>query len=162
MLAASQTAEMASQRFDPTFLPRFTWSSTLRDFGQTPDFRDAVDAFLIRAQELQAAFFQQQASSGRPRGLIWTTCDFSGDPKFAAEAGSDLTAWWGVTISFTAVPGGPMEGVEAVGNLRAASAEFARKEGVWQPVRVHFNLEPEEAITFARDNAGRQLSMIET
>ncbi len=129
----------------------------MRNQDSPPDFKSGIDAFMIRAAELQEAFFKQQAASGRPRGLRWKACDFGGDPKFAAEDSIGLTAWWGVTVSFEAIPGGPMEGVEAVSNLRAASAEFVQAAEGWQPVRVHFNLEPLEAITFARENAGRNI-----
>lgn len=130
----------------------------MRNQSSSPDFKSAQDAFTIRAAELQQAFFEHQAASGRPRGLRWTGCEFAGDPRFAAE-GETLTAWWGVTVSFEAIPGGPMEGIPNVSNLRAASAEFVQTaENGWQPVRVHFNLEPAEAITFARENAGRDIS----
>ncbi|MDA7980428.1 MAG: hypothetical protein MPJ50_16845 [Pirellulales bacterium] len=122
------------------------------------EHQSAIDSFLIRSAELQQAFFQLQSASGKPRGLRWKTCEFEGDPKFAAEENCGLTAWWSVTISFEAIPGGPMEGVAAVSNLRAASAEFVQNgERGWQPVRVHYNLEPSEAITFARENARRKI-----
>jgi hypothetical protein len=46
-----------------------------------------------------------------------------------------------------------MEDVEAVGNLRAASAVFRSQRGVWQTDgRALFNLNPSEAVAFYQDN----------
>ena len=71
---------------------------------------------------------------------------FSGDKDFAGRAHGLLTLV-GVTISFEAIEGGDMEGVEAVGNLRNASAVFFFQGGQWQTNgRVIFNLNPNEAI----------------
>ena len=53
----------------------------------------------------------------------------------------------GVTISFEAIEGGDMEGVEAVGNLRNASAVFYFQDERWQTAgRAIFNLNPDEAL----------------
>ena len=57
-----------------------------------------------------------------------------------------------VTISFEAIPGGPMEDVEAVSNLRAATAVFRLAGNRWQTEgRAVFNLNPTEAIAYYRD-----------
>ena len=59
----------------------------------------------------------------------------------------------GVTISFEAVPGGGMEEVEAVGNLRAATAVFRVDKGHWATDgRAIFNLNPAEAVRYYQDN----------
>ncbi|MEK6248535.1 MAG: hypothetical protein N2C12_10180, partial [Planctomycetales bacterium] len=51
------------------------------------------------------------------------------------------------TISFEAIEGGGMEEVEAVSNLRAATAVFFMDGDRWDTRgRVIFNLEPAEAI----------------
>jgi hypothetical protein len=58
-----------------------------------------------------------------------------------------------VTIAFEAVTGGPMEDVEAVGNLRAATAVFHFHDGRWHTEgRAMFNLNPTEAIHYYRDD----------
>jgi hypothetical protein len=58
-----------------------------------------------------------------------------------------LTALVAVTIQFEAVEGGDMEGVEAVGNLKNASAVFFFDRGRWRTVgKTVFNLNPAEAI----------------
>ncbi len=69
-------------------------------------------------------------------------CRFAGDAKTA-----ELFALAPVTISFAAIPGGGMEEVEAVGNLRAGTAIFVWRGGEWQTDgRAVFNLEPAETL----------------
>ena len=63
-----------------------------------------------------------------------------------------LQAFVAVTISFEAIEGGPMEDVEAVGNLRAATAVFYFSGGAWHTDgRAIFNLNPTEAIAYCQD-----------
>jgi hypothetical protein len=59
----------------------------------------------------------------------------------------------GVTIGFEAIEGGGMEDVEAVGDLRAATAVFSWDGGEWTTAgRAIFNLEPREVLERYRDN----------
>ncbi len=97
---------------------------------------------------LEAQFFESAAKSGSPRGLTWKSCDFSDGAVLARDrATADLYALVGVTIAFEATPGGEMEEVEAVGNLRCATALFEWKNNAWTSHgRAIFNLEPYEAI----------------
>ena len=58
-----------------------------------------------------------------------------------------LYALVAATISFEAIEGGGMEDVEAVGNLRSATAVFLHRDRQWTTDgRVIFNLEPAEAL----------------
>lgn len=104
--------------------------------------------FRQRREWLEARFFSLAASSGKPRGLAWTNCDFASPVSFASEPETgQLRAFVGVTVSFAAIEGGGMEHVEAVGNLRAATAVFEYDGKQWGTQgRVIFNLEPQEAI----------------
>jgi hypothetical protein len=97
---------------------------------------------------LQAAFFEAAARCGKPRGLRWKGCEWSDLIAWVRDKGSgQILALVGVTISFEAIEGSDMEGVEAVGNLRNASAVFFYQNGTWQTVgRVIFNLNPDEAV----------------
>lgn len=103
---------------------------------------------------LEAKFFELASSSGKPRGLRWTDCDFDNDVTYARDRRTgQLCAFVAVTIAFDAIEGGMMEGVEAVGNLRAASAVFRLDRGRWQTDgRAIFNLSPSEAIAYYQDN----------
>ena len=106
--------------------------------------------FRRRRELLELKFFQQAAASGKPRGLRWTRCDFDDDVHYARHRPTgEFCAFVGVTIGFEAIEGGGMEEVEAVGNLRAATAVFRYHRGGWTAEgRVMFNLNPTEAIEF--------------
>ena len=81
--------------------------------------------FHRQREHLEARFLQIASRSGKPRGLEWTGCDFDDAVVYARDRRSgELSAFVAITISFEAIEGGPMEGVEAVGNLRAATAVF--------------------------------------
>jgi hypothetical protein len=115
-----------------------------RALGQMKCHRDAY-----RGQFLSAA-----AASGKPRGLAWKNVDFNEQFLLARDrANGDLVGLVGATISFEAVPGGGMEEVEAVGNLRAATAVFTHDGGDWTTQgRAVFNLEPREVLERYRDS----------
>ena len=108
----------------------------------------AKKLFRQQRERLEAVFFDIASSSGRPRGLNWTNCDFEDGITMARDLDSgELMALVGVTISFEAVEGGDMEEVEAVGNLRAATSVFRFRQGRWATDgRAIFNLEPEQAV----------------
>ena len=108
----------------------------------------AVEEFREDRETLEAQFFHAAATSGRPRGLRWVGCDFHGEPAFAHEpASGNLQALVGVSIRFEAVEGGDMEDVEAVGNVRAATAVFRYETDHWtSDGRAVFNLDPQETI----------------
>ncbi len=97
---------------------------------------------------LGATFLQAAASSGKPRGLSWEKCELDHDPLFAVDrVTGELYSLVGATISFAAIPGGGMEDVEAVGNLRYATAVFVYRRGNWgSDGQVVFNLEPQQAL----------------
>jgi len=113
----------------------------------------ACKDFHRQRERLEAKFLQLAGRSGKPRGLIWANCDFADDVVYARNRrGGDLSAFVAVTISFEAVRGGDMEGVEAVGNLRAATAVFRMDHGRWNTDgRAIFNLNPAEAIDYFKD-----------
>lgn len=117
-------------------------------------YRRARKEFHQQRERLEAKFFTLAAASGKPRGLRWTDCEFEDDVSYARDRRTRcLSAFVGVTISFEAVVGGPMEDVEAVGNLRAASAVFHFRDGRWHTDgRAMFNLNPTEAIAYYRDD----------
>lgn len=113
-------------------------------------------AFLVEADKLfhrhrewlEARFLTAASNSGRPRGLRWVNCDFDDDVVFARDRhNGTLRAFTGATISFEAIEGGGMEEVEAVSNLRAATAVFRFENNEWKTDgRTIFNLNPKETI----------------
>ena len=100
------------------------------------------------SEKLSAEFLVAAAATGKPRGLRWKSCEFSGPAIFAIDPSTqELYALVAVTISFEAIEGGGMEEVEAVGNLRSATAVFVHRGNRWTTDgRVIFNLEPDEAL----------------
>lgn len=97
---------------------------------------------------LEGQLFAAAAASGKPRGLIWEKCDLHDGLVLARDrANGELVGLVGVTIGFKAVAGGTLENVEAVGNLRAATAVFHWNGRQWSTQgRAVFNLEPREVI----------------
>jgi hypothetical protein len=104
--------------------------------------------FAAEREHLKAQFFAAAAASGKPRGLRWKECQWNELIEWVRDKQSgQIHALVGVTISFEAIEGGDMEGVEAVGNLRNASAVFFLQGGLWQTAgRAVFNLNPAEAV----------------
>ena len=117
-------------------------------------FAQARKDFHRYRERLEAKFFQIAANSGKPRGLNWTGCDFDDDVVYVRDRRSgELSAFVAVTISFEAKVGGGMEDVEAVGNLRAATAVFHNQRGAWaSDGKAIFNLNPTEALQYYHDN----------
>jgi hypothetical protein len=110
--------------------------------------------FASHRAELEAEFFRAAAATGKPRGLAWKSCAFQKEMTLARDrANGELVALVGVTIGFEAIEGGGMEDVEAVGNLRAATAIFTHPGRAWTTNgRAAFNLEPHEVLVRFRDN----------
>jgi hypothetical protein len=110
--------------------------------------QQAGDDFNPRRGELEAAFLAAARKTGKPRGLRWTACRLDPGQLFAVDRTSgELYALVGATISFEAIEGGGMEEVEAVGNLRYATAVFVHRDGAWTTDgRAVFNLEPAQAV----------------
>ncbi len=104
--------------------------------------------FESQQEVLQSQFFQIASTSGKPRGLIWTKTEWKRDIAYARDLNSSLlTAFVGVEISFEAIPGGEMEEVEAVGQIRQASALFHFRNGHWGTGgKAFFNMTPAEAV----------------
>ena len=66
------------------------------------------------------------------------------------EATGTLTLFCCVNVSFEAIEGGDMEGVEAVSMIRDGSAVFHAREGRWGTGgKVLFNVTPQTAATVA-------------
>lgn len=109
---------------------------------------EARAAFRRQREMLEARFFDLAAGSGKPRGLRWTEIDFRDEVSFARDRSTGmLAAFVGVNIRFEAIPGGEMEDVAAVSNVRDAAALFHFQRGQWGTGgKVLFNVSPQEAI----------------
>jgi hypothetical protein len=114
----------------------------------------ALAGFSSRRADLENEFLAAAAATGKPRGLRWTACRLEGAPTFAADrVNGELYSLMKATVSFEAVEGGGMEEVEAVSNLRAATAVFVHRAGEWTTDgRVVFNLDPAESLNHYRES----------
>ena len=108
----------------------------------------AMLQFAELQEKLQTEFLAAAGSTGKPRGLRWKNCELHENAIFATDrASNELCCLTGVTVSFEAIEGGGMEDVEAVSNLRSATAIFFFRNHGWTTEgRVIFNLEPEQAL----------------
>jgi len=106
--------------------------------------------FHRQREQLEAKFIDKAAASGKPRGLRWTNVSFEDSVVYARDRRTGLLkALVAVDISFEAIAGGGMEGVEAVANVRAATAEFLFDGGRWRTEgRVYFNLQPSATVKY--------------
>jgi hypothetical protein len=120
----------------------------VRAWWRAREERQALSAFRMQREQLEARFFDIAASLGKPRGLRWLECDWQNDVTFARTVGSGLlTAFAAVNIRFEALEGGDMEEVEAVGTIRDAAAVFHYRRGRWGTGgRALFNMNPRDAI----------------
>jgi len=110
----------------------------------------------IRPQ-LEKIFLDAATATGKPRGLKWEKCQLGEDQVFAVDrVTGELYALAGATISFSAIAGGDMEDVEAVGNLRYATVVLVYRQGSWQSDgQVMFNLEPAQAVERYQESLSR-------
>lgn len=111
--------------------------------------RAAAHAFARQRDELTDRTLAAARQTGKPRGLAWEeVCLMDGEPLLAADAATgDLYALAAVEVSFSAVEEGGMEEVEAVGDVRAATAVLVWRDGQWRSDgRVVFNHTPDEAL----------------
>jgi hypothetical protein len=108
----------------------------------------ALARFPAERPALERAFFAAAAASGKPRGLTWVDLEWEPGVLFARERTTgSLAALIGVTVRFEAIPGGDMEGLPAVGNLRNASAVFFFHDSRWHTTgKILFNLNPDEVV----------------
>jgi hypothetical protein len=120
----------------------------LRRWGGEVQAERARELFRLQRERLEHQFFMAASATGKPRGLRWQECLFEGPAEFARDRQSrQLIALVPVTIRFTAVEGGDMEGLPAVGNVRNASAIFYLHRGQWLTAgKAVFNMNPDEAL----------------
>ena len=129
-------------------LGAIAWRRT-RERRTAANLRRAAEEFVAEQPALEKSFLEAAAATGKPRGLIWKESTLNGNVVYARDKVTrENYALAGVTIRFEAVAGGAMEDVEAVGNLRAATAVFIWRNNTWTTDgRAVFNLEPREVVS---------------
>ena len=111
--------------------------------------------FRRQREQLEAKFIDRAAASGKPRGLCWQDVSFEDEVLYARDRRTGgLKALVAIEVSFEAVEGGGMEEVEAVGDVRAATAEFLHDGNRWHTAgRVFFNLAPKGLVHYLHAGA---------
>ena len=106
--------------------------------------------FRRQREQLEAKFIDRAAASGKPRGLRWSDVSFEDEVCYARDRRTrGLKALVAIEVSFEAIEGGGMEEVEAVSNVRAATAEFLHDGSRWHTDgRVFFNLAPKGLVRY--------------
>ena len=128
----------------------------------------AARRFHKHRQLLRTQFLQMATTSGRPKGLRWSRCEWLSECVLARDSEpGQFSLFTGVNVWFEAIEGGDMEGVEAVSMVRDGCAVFHYRNGRWgSGGRVLFNMSPlraAEAMSECTpivlpDNAGEQCS----
>lgn len=99
--------------------------------------------FVRDEARLRREYFELASSLGKPRGLKWSAPDWRPEKSLMRERANGQ--WWmlaGVNLSFEAVVGGEMEGIDAVSMLREACAVFVWCDGGWRATgRTLFNMD---------------------
>jgi hypothetical protein len=110
-------------------------------------FQGAVADFSDQ-RNLSELFLRAANATGKPRGLRWKSCELVGQPLIATDKKSgEILGLNGASIGFEAIPGGDMEEVEAVGDIRYVTVVFIYRDGKWQADgRAIMNLEPAQAL----------------
>src|SRR3954447_25140614 len=105
----------------------------LRRLGREMGAARARESFRLQRERLEVRFLDAAAATGKPKGLRWADCEFDDKIELVRDTASgQFLGLVPVTIRFEAVEGGSMEGVEAVGNLRYATAVFVFTKGHWE------------------------------
>jgi hypothetical protein len=118
-----------------------------RQAQQQKLFQAAVAEF-SQQTNLSELFLRAANATGKPRGLRWKSCELVGEPLFTTDKKSgEILALSGATIGFEAIPGGDMEEVEAVGDIRYVTVVFVYRDREWQADgRAIMDLEPAQAL----------------
>ena len=121
-----------------------------RDLKRAQWLARAQRDFHRQREPLEAKFIERAAASGKPRGLHWADVAFDDDVIYVRDRRSRrLKALVAIEVSFEAIEGGGMEDVEAVANVRAATAEFLHDGNRWGTEgRVYFNLAPSATVKY--------------
>ncbi|MCA9013445.1 MAG: hypothetical protein KDB01_27030 [Planctomycetaceae bacterium] len=122
-----------------TLTQPFMWMASRRD--------SLLRAFDAQRASLEVQFFERASASGLPRGLRWLSCEWLDARILLRDRTTDQpNLLVSVNLRFEAIPGGDMEGIAAVSNIRDACAVFQWQNKMWTTSgRTLFNMNPEEA-----------------
>ena len=114
----------------------------------------ARESFRLQRERLQDIFLKAAASTGKPRGLHWISCNFMAEITLLRDRRTRrLVGFVPATITFEPVAGSDMEGLPAAKEPRFATAVLHFRHGQWgSDGRTIFNVSPQDAVPlFARE-----------
>lgn len=119
-------------------------------FGRAVQVERARELFKLQHERFEEMLLAAAAAGGKPRGLTWVRCTFTGDAVLARNRAGGIVALVPVEIRFDPIPGSEMESFAAATEPRPATAVFTFARGGWHTDgRVVFNHDPlKTAATF--------------
>ena len=119
----------------------------------------ARELFRLQHERFEEMLLKAAASTGKPRGLRWVSCAFTGDAVLVRDVPTGgIAAFVPVQVNFEPVEGGDMEDVPAAREPRPATAVYTFSRGHWHTDgRVVFNLNPPQAV----EHFGPRFAVIE-
>jgi hypothetical protein len=122
--------------------------------GREVQAERARESFRLQHERLTEVFLKAAAQTGKPRGLRWVSCTFTGAFVLVREIQSrKLAALVPAILQFEPLPDGDMLDVPAATQPRPATVVFHFRKGEWiSEGRALFNLNPEQALAlFAKE-----------
>lgn len=116
--------------------------------GREVQAERARESFRLTRERLPEVFLKAARSSGKPRGLRWLSCTFTGELVLLREKASrKLSALVPAVILFEPLADGDMIDVPAATQPRPATVVFHFRQGEWMSEgRTLFNVTPEQAL----------------
>jgi hypothetical protein len=110
--------------------------------------------FHTQRERLEAKFIQLAAAHAKPDAPRWADCTFADDVAYVRNRSTgELSAFVAMTIAAEELGRLPPGTTDVVGNLQAGTAVFRFDRDGWvTDGRAIFNLSPNEAIHFYRDD----------
>jgi hypothetical protein len=119
-------------------------------FSMMPTIRSerARELFRLQEERLADLFLNAARETGKPRGLLWSECNFTGEIVLAKEKESQqIHALVPIQIQFQAAPESDMMENPNVEHPRVGCAVFVFDSGEWQTQgKAIFNLDPMQAL----------------
>ena len=119
----------------------------------------AIREFTRLKPSLEQSFFQHAKQLGKPKDVVWVSCTWTDDVRFAVERSTEmLFAFVTVQIQFEAIEDGMMDDAPALTDNRDSCAVFHYENGHWGTGgRTIFNMFPSEFL----DHLSEQFELID-
>lgn len=116
--------------------------------GRAVQAERARELFRLQRERFEEQLLTAAAATGRPRGLRWVECHFTGEALLVRDTvHGGIVALVPVQVRFEPDEGSDLEDNPWAREPRPATAVFAFRRGCWTTTgRVLFNHTPEQAV----------------